>query len=158
MKFLLPILVCIAANLYAANTQGDNRLKISCCANACNDESILNGKPQEFDAGIQATVIKRFGMYKTQVLSAAYTMPADTSRNRLKNRKDSLKYFPKLLTDGMGINFDPKKYTVPNRPPIDTSLTPEQVVALNNMAKQQPDASPKNTATKDSTVNKSNQH
>jgi hypothetical protein len=50
-------------------------------------------------------------------LSVAHAQ--DSRRLKLANhpptsRKDSIKYFPKLLGDSMSINFDPNKYLPPN--------------------------------------------
>ena len=108
MKFLLFVLFCAAANLCAAHTPGNYWFN-----GACDGGTMYNKSAQDYNAVL-----------------------TDTSRNPSASRKDSIKYFPKLLNDGMGINFDPNKYVVPNRHVVDTALVPEQTAVLNKVARK----------------------
>lgn len=130
---------------------GDLILEItaSACGDSCNGETVFRRKMQDYNAGMQTALVKEFGPDKAPPILASYAADIDTSGNPPGGHRDSLKYFPNLLNDSMGIHFDPNKYALPNKPAKDTVLTAKQQAALNKAAKQNK-AATKHTTLKDS--------
>ncbi len=140
---------------------GDLVLQItrsSACGDSCNGRMTFRRKIEDYDTAMQATLIKKFGTGKPPAAVATAT-PANRrpQRNRLQERKDSLKIFPTMLNDSMRFSFDFSKYVLPNTTAMDTTLSAAQQTSLNKPAKQTTSL-PKLTPAKDSMgVNKKKQ-
>lgn len=108
---------CPSASAYSLNN-GNLVLTITTlnCGDTCNGITTFTRPMHNYDEATQAAIVKLLHLHPASVTppqdqplaiaaAATDTVPA-------AGAADSLKDFPKLLTEGMGTHFDPAKYVV----------------------------------------------
>ncbi|TKK66673.1 hypothetical protein FC093_16690 [Ilyomonas limi] len=129
------------------------QITTSACGDTCNGVTVFYRKMQDYNASMQATLVKAFGTNKAPAAVVSYVAANTNTKESLVAARDSIKYFPTLLNDSMGIHFDPNKYQPLSAISMDAAPATKQDAALNKMAKKNVPA-PKKTVVKDSAVNK----
>ena len=78
------------------------------CGDSCNGTTTFRRKIEDYNATMQATLIKKFGNNKAPATVTSYNASKTEKANRrLMELRDSIKYFPPLLNSLMRVYFDP---------------------------------------------------